>query len=189
MPSEAAIESRVIRNRASVLGLGDSVYIRRCRMGPDHGVADLVILPQSGRHKLIIVEAKQVSSVDSKIKVVGQLLMYYAGALELGLQGVRLLQRYAVEHHRYAQSQHRSSLKAISGGLTPAGAAWAALRKGRRLRPDNIRLVAALDSDPGVVLKQALVALSEHHGLEVGVISIAGRNNLRLWMPGQGAPE
>jgi len=189
MPSEASIESRVIRNRASVLGLGESVYIRRCRMGPDHGVADLVILPQDGRHKLVIVEAKQVSSVDAKIKVVGQLLMYYAGALELGLQGVRLLQRYAVDHHRYARSQHRSSLKAISGGLAPAEAAWAALRKGRRLRPDNIRLVAALDSDPGIVLKQALSALGEHHGLEVGVITIAGRNKLRLWMPGQEASE
>jgi hypothetical protein len=67
-------------------------------MGPDHGVADLVILPQNGRHKLVIVEAKQVSSADAKIKVVGQLLMYYAGALEFGFQGVRLLQRYALEH-------------------------------------------------------------------------------------------
>ncbi len=183
------MESRVIRNRASVLGLGDSLYIRRCRMGPDHGVADLVILPQNGRHKLVIVEAKRVSSVDAKIKVVGQLLMYYAGALEFGLQGVRLLQRYAVEHQAYAQSQHRSSLKAISGGLEPAEAAWAALQKGRRLRPDNIRLVAALDSDPGIVLKQALIALGEHHGLEVGVISIAGKNNLRLWRPGQETSE
>ena len=189
MPSEASIESRVIRNRAQVLGLGESVYIRRCRMGPDHGVADLVILPQNGRHKLVIVEAKQVSSVDAKIKVVGQLLMYYAGALEFGLQGVRLLQRYALEHRPYAQSRHRSSLKAISGGLTPVETAWAALRKGRRLRPDNIRLIAALDSEPGEVLKQALIALGEHHGLEVGVITVAGRNKLRLWTPGQGASE
>ena len=95
MPNEAAIETRVIRNREKILGIGDSLYIRRCRMGPDYGVADLVFLPQGGKHKLVIVEAKQASSADAKIKVVGQLLMYYAGALELGLAGVRLLKDYA----------------------------------------------------------------------------------------------
>ena len=88
MPNEAAIETRVMRNREKILGIGESLCIRRCRMGPDYGVADLVFLPQGGKHKLVIVEAKQASSADAKIKVVGQLLMYYAGALELGLAGM-----------------------------------------------------------------------------------------------------
>jgi len=155
MPSEAAIETRVIRNRESVLGIGASLYIRRCRMGPDYGVADLVFLPQRGKHKLVIVEAKQASSADATIKVVGQLLMYYAGALELGLAGVRVLKNYAAANSAYAASRHRSSVRAITGGVSSPEVGWAALRKGRRLRPENIRLVAALDADPGVVLKSA----------------------------------
>ena len=108
MPGEASIENSVIRNRESVLGIRDSLYIRRCRMGPGFGVADLVILPQRGKHKLIIVEAKQASSADAKIKVLGQLLMYYAGALEFGLSGVRLMQQYAVKRHAHARSHHKS---------------------------------------------------------------------------------
>ena len=187
MPSEAAIETRIMRNREKILGIGGSLCIRRCRMGPDYGVADLVFLPQGGKHKLVIVEAKQASSADAKIKVVGQLLMYYAGVLELGLAGVRLLRDYAAANPKYANSRHRSSIRAITGGTSSPEAGWAALRKGRRLRPDDIRLVAALDSDPGVVLKSALTALFDHHGLEVSVISVVGRNNLRLWQPGRGA--
>jgi hypothetical protein len=185
MPGEASIEHSVIRNRESVLGIRDSLYIRRCRMGPGFGVADLVILPQRGKHKLIIVEAKQASSADAKIKVLGQLLMYYAGALQFGLSGVRLLQQYAVKRHAHARSHHKSSLKAISGGVTPPEAAWARLQKGRRLRPDNIRLIAALDSEPGSTLKHAIAALGEHHGLAVDVVSVMGRDDLHLWHPGQ----
>ena len=186
MPGEASIENSVIRNRGAVLGLPDSLYIRRCRMGPGFGVADLVILPQRGKHKLVIVEAKRASSADAKIKVLGQLLMYYAGALEFGLSGVRLLRRYAVERHAHARSHQRSSLKAISGGITPPEAAWAALRRGRRLRPDNIRLIAAMDCEPGIALRHALTALDQHHGLDVGVVSMMGRDDLKLWLPGKG---
>lgn len=186
MPGEASIENAVIRYRASVLGLSDSLYIRRCRIGPGFGVADLIILPQQGKHKLVVVEAKQASSADAKIKVVGQLMMYYAGALEFGLRGVRLLRRYAVDHHASARSRHRSSLKAISGGVTPPQEAWAALCEGRRLRPDNIRLIAALGSEPGTALKHALTALADHHGLDVGVVSVLARNDVRLWTPAEG---
>ena len=185
MPGEASIENSIIRNRASVLRLPDSLYVRRCRMGPGFGVADLVILPQRGKHKLVIVEAKQASSADAKIKVLGQLLMYYAGALEFGLGGVKLLRRYAVERHRTARSHTRSSLKAISGGVTPPDAAWAALQKGRRLTPGNVRLVAALDTEPGDTLKRALDALTNSHGLHIDVVSVLGRNDLRVWSPGQ----
>jgi hypothetical protein len=76
-------------------------------------------------------------------------------------------------------------LKAISGGITPPEAAWASLRRGRRLTPGNVRLIAALDSEPGNALRHALAALGEHHGLDVDVVSVMGRDNLRLWRPGQ----
>lgn len=183
MPGEASIEMRLIRHRQSILGIRDSLYVRRCRIAPGFGVADLVILPQRGKHKLVIVEAKQASSADARIKVVGQLLMYYAGALQMGLRGVRLLRQYAVERYAAAQSTRRSSLKAIAGGSMAPEDAWATMSMGRKLRPDNIRLIAALDAKPEPTLKQALSALANHHGLSVGVVSTLGRNDVRLWTP------
>ena len=84
MASETFIENNVIRNREKVLGVRDSLFLRSARIGRGFGIADLFILPQRGPHRIIVVEAKQSSSADAKIKVIGQLLMYYAGALELG---------------------------------------------------------------------------------------------------------
>lgn len=185
MTSEASIENSVIRNRGRALGLTDSLYIRRCRIGPGFGVADLVILPQRGRHKVVLVEAKQATSADARIKVLGQLMMYYAGALHWGLGGVRQLQKYAVEDYGSARSTSKSSLKAISGGVTPPEAAWARLQKGRKLTPANIRLVTALDTLPGPAMKQSLETLARHHGLQIDVVSVLGRDVLDVWHAGR----
>ncbi len=67
MASETLIENNLIRNREQILGVRDSLFIRRTRIGPGFGVADLIILPQRGPKKLIIVEAKRSSSPDAKI--------------------------------------------------------------------------------------------------------------------------
>jgi hypothetical protein len=184
MARETFIENNVIRNRERVLGIRDSLFLRRSALGRGFGVADLVILPARGRHRLVIVEAKQATSPDAKIKVLGQLLMYYAGALEFGARGLRLMRQYAALHPREARSRRRKSLKALSGGLTPPDEAWAELRKGRKIRPEQIALYAALDSKPGPALTSALSAMSRHHGLDVGVISVLGKDNLTIWRPG-----
>ena len=185
MSREAFIENNVIRNREVALGLRDALFIRRSRIGRGYGTADLVFLPGRGRHRLVIVEAKQASSADTKIKVVGQLLMYYAGALQLGARGIRLMKQFAAHHERLARSLRPVSLKMLSGGLTPPDAAWAELCKGRRLQPDQVGLYAALDSPPGVALRGALRELAQHHGLTIGVVSVLGRDHLELWHPHQ----
>ncbi len=71
MQRETFIENNIIRNRERMLGIRDAVFIRRSRVGRGFGIADVVFLPARGPHKLVIVEAKQGTSVDSKIKVVG----------------------------------------------------------------------------------------------------------------------
>jgi hypothetical protein len=183
MASETLIENNLIRNRERILGVRDSLFIRRTRIGPGFGVADLIILPQRGPKKLIIVEAKRSSSPDAKIKVVGQLLMYYAGVLELGSRGIRLMRSFAVEQPRETRSRNKVSLKAWAGGITPPALAWAEVCKGRRLRPDQVGLVAALDSRPGETLTSVLSVLKQEHGLEISVVSVLGRDNLELWRP------
>ncbi len=75
------------------------------------------------------------------------------------------------------------SLKAWAGGITPPSLAWAEVRKGRRLRPEQIGLVAALDARPGETLKNVLSVLNRDHGLEISVVSVLGRDKLELWRP------
>lgn len=116
MPSrETFVENNVIRNREAALGIRDALLVRRSRIWPGHGVADPVFLPQRGRHRLVIVEAKQASSPDAKIKVIGQLLMYDAGVLNLGSRWLRLMRRYAVDHPRAVRSRRPTPGKALSG--------------------------------------------------------------------------
>jgi len=142
-----------------------------------------LILPERGPRRLIIVEAKRCLSGDAKIKVVGQLLMYYGGALELGTRGLRLLRRFAVKHPRATRSRRPKSLKSLTAGVSPPELAWAELRKGRILRPNQIVLVAALDDRPGPKMKQALSTLLEHHALNIAVVSVLGPNQLVVWRP------
>lgn len=180
---ETFIENNVIRHREAVLGVRDALFVRRCRIWPGHGIADLVFLPQRGAHRLVIVEAKQASSPDAKSKVIGQLLMYYAGALNFGSRGLRHVRRYAVDHARASRSRRPTSGKVLSGGLTPPQAAWTELGKGRRIRPDQIALYAALDVEPSPGLKRTLTLLSREHDLDVGVVSVLARDELQLWRP------
>jgi len=181
VPKETFIENNVIRNRERSLGIRDAVYIRRCRIGRGYGTPDVVFFPSRGPYRIAVVEAKQVASVDSKINVVGQLLMYYAGALQLGARGVRLMRRFATDHPRAATSLKPKSLKMLSGGLSPPDVAWKELCKGRSVKPDQVRLYVALNSEPGVALKGALSELSRHHNLNIGVVSVHKRDDLNVW--------
>ncbi len=186
MGRERFIENNVIRNRHTIFGAGDLPFIRRSRIGLGFGVADLVLLPTTGPYRMIIVEAKQGASVDSKSKVIGQLLMYYAGALRLGYMGLRLMKSYAENNARSARSLRPVSLLMLNRGLGPPTEAWRALCSGRRLRPNRIAFYAALDSQPGPSLTAALSELSQHHGLNIGVISVLGVDDVRIWRPVRG---
>jgi hypothetical protein len=135
---------------------------------------------------MIIVEAKEGSSIDSKSKIIGQLLMYYAGALRLGYAGLRLMRHYAETNSRSARSLRPVSLLMLNGGIGPPAEAWRSLCKGRRLRPGCIALYAALDSEPSTALKAALAELAEHHRLNIGAISVLGADRISIWRPNLG---
>jgi hypothetical protein len=183
MGRERFIENNIIRNRSTIFGAGDLPFIRRSRIGLGFGVADLVLFPSNGPYRMIIVEAKQASSADSKSKVVGQLLMYYAGALRLGYTGLRMMRSYAESQPRSARSLRPISLLMLNGGQGPPAEAWRSLCRGRRLQPNRIALFAALDSEPGSSLKAALSELAEHHDLSIGVISVLKADDIRTWQP------
>ena len=63
-----------------------ALAIRNFRVADTSGAVDVCLIPQSGPFRVVLGEAKAASAPDAGSKVVGQLLMYYAGALTLGSQ-------------------------------------------------------------------------------------------------------
>ena len=177
MAAEWVIENNVIRNRVQ-LGYAKSLYIRRCRAGRGFGIVDVILLPDTGPHRIVLVEAKQSNSIDSQAKVIGQLLMYYAGMLHFGLRGLRYLREFASTQPKRARNLSPKLLKSLTGGITPPDAAWAAMQQGRKLNPRQIALLIALDGRPTVGLTKTLAT---HHDLDIGVVSVLGRDKIEVW--------
>lgn len=182
MTTERFIENNVIRNR-DLLGYRDSLYIRRCRAGRGFGIVDVMILPLRGPHRLVLVEAKQIKSIDSSSKVIGQLLLYYSGALQFGARGVRMLRDFASKYPVRARSMSNKLLKTLSGGISPPDDAWREFQKGHKISPKQIGLFIALNGNPSEGLKSSLETLFEHHGLEIGIVSVHERDKLSIWKP------
>jgi hypothetical protein len=180
MVSERYIENNVIRNR-DILGYADSTFVRRCHIGKGYGIADLLIFPNKGQHRVVIVEAKKSTSSDATGKVLGQLLLYYTGIRQVGLHGVRLMKNHAVKKNASSRSQNPISLKMLSGGISPPSEAWKVLQKGRKLKPDQIAMFVAIDGPPSDSLKAAVDLLSSEHNLKVGIISLMNLDELEIY--------
>jgi hypothetical protein len=188
MASERVIENNVIRNHA-VLGFTNAPFIRRCRAGRGYGVVDLLFLPSDGPHDVVLIEAKRASSADAMAKVVGQLLLYRAGLSRFGSDGLQLLRQFAVNQPQKARSQTPKLLKALSGGITPPEAAWAAVQSGERVQKSRIALWIALDAQPPAGLKDVVAMLASEHSLQIGIVSVLGRDKLEMWSPSNHAPR
>jgi hypothetical protein len=123
--------------------------------------------------RLVLIEVNRHDAPDAAAKMIGQLLMYYAGALEIGQVDLGRLQAYArnttgQKPPRYVSAQevcrepgtkHRPSIVA----------AWDDLHRGDKLRPEGIHLYIALD---GLPPPSALMSLETLHkqGIKIGVI-------------------
>lgn len=164
---EARIENAIIENPGA-LGFPTARAIRRCRIGEPCGLVDVVLLPRSRSVDLVLIEAKATGATDATSKVVGQLLMYYAGALTLGSEGLRSLRRYARDHVFDARGLRKISPKALTGGLSPPHLAWEALRAGTPMSPRRVQLYVGLDGAPRPALLEVISVLRKHHGLSIG---------------------
>lgn len=182
MATERFIENNVIRNQAS-LGFSEAPVIRRCRAGRGYGIVDLLFLPASGAHDIVLVEAKRASSPDALAKVVGQLLLYRAGLSRLGSAGLKRLRRFATSDPARARSLSPKYLKRLSGGVTPPETAWEVMQRGERIRKNRIALWIALDATPPAGLMEVLRMLAHDHSLPIGIISVLALDAMKLWSP------
>jgi hypothetical protein len=172
---EAAVILKLARLDRSYVG---ARIIRRMRVDVDCGTVDVMLFPpESSPHKLVLVEAKSVRASDSASKVVGQLLMYYAGALRLGQDGLEHLRRHAVLPKAIDITQRppgfTSAQKVTAVPVrTPERkqVAWDRLHNGTKLQPKDIALFVALDGRPKPSLCQVIERLFESHKIDIGVV-------------------
>lgn len=86
----------------------------RAKLGREgFGAVDLLLLPETGLHRLVLVEVKHSNSADTPGRLVGQLLAYYLAALRLGSEGLELLREFARQPRAHEAST--KSLQMMSG--------------------------------------------------------------------------
>lgn len=172
---ETAIENAIIA-RPDLLGFSGANAIRNLRIAQESGAVDVVLLPQKGSTRLVLIETKVATAADANGKVVGQLLMYYGGALTMGLDGVERLRQFARNFQNEAESIERKSpqkvLLRVSGERFPNPIAMDRLTKGTRLTPKEIALFIAVDNQPHHTLLPLLQKLRKFHKIRIGLIVV-----------------
>ena len=155
------------------LGYPDALVIRNCRVPSVMGCPDVVMLPRSGPHRIVLIEAKAAKAKDAASQVVGQLLMYYGGALTLGSIGLEHYLEYAARNPDQAKDHRRTSVAALAGKLYRKGAGDGPLIQGKPLDPGEIGLFIAMDQQPHPSLMPTLAALRLHNGIQIGVLVVS----------------
>lgn len=172
---ETAIEDAIIA-RPDLLGFSGANAIRNFRLADKSGAVDVVLLPQDGSLRMVLVEAKVATAADANPKVIGQLLMYYAGALMMGRDGVEILQQFARNYQNEALSIPRKSpqkvLLKVSGKRYTNLDAMDRLTNGTRLIPKEIALFIAVDNQPHHTLQPLLQMLHKFHDIRIGLIVV-----------------
>jgi hypothetical protein len=146
---EQVIEDQVVKN-LRWFGYEGAAWIRRAKLGREgFGSVDLLLLPEAGRHRLVLVEVKHEGSRDTPGRLIGQLLAYYLAALRLGSEGLECLRRFS-ETDR-AHDTRGKSLQMLSGlgkGCKPRD--LEALRAGVKLTPSEVALLIVWGKDAEV---------------------------------------
>jgi len=172
---ETAIEDAIIE-RPDLLGLSGANAIRNIRVADESGAVDVVLLPQEGSTRLVLIETKVATAPDANGKVVGQLLMYYAGALMMGLNGVEQLRQFArnfqSEAHRIERKSPQKVLLKVSGKRYTNLKAMDLLKKGTPLTPKEIALFIAVDNEPHHTLQPLLKMLQDFHDICIRLIVV-----------------
>ncbi len=167
MGREEQIDDQVIRN-LSWFGYEGALWIRRAKLGREgFGAVDLLLLPATGPHRVVLVEVKHAKSSDTPGRLVGQLLAYYLAALRLGADGIKRLCDFAREPRAHGIGS--KSLQMMSGlGAGSKHKDLEALRSGKQLAPDEVALIIVIGTD------------------KVGVDSRESFGDLRAWLRSTG---
>ena len=96
MGREQVIQDQIVGN-LRWFGYDGASWIRRATLGREgFGSVDLLLLPEGGPHRLVLIDVKHAGSKDTPGRLVGQLLAYYLASLRLGSDGLVCLRRFAL---------------------------------------------------------------------------------------------
>jgi len=169
---ESIIEEAIMKNPGE-LGYAEALAIRNVRIAPVAGRIDVLLLPTKGKKRLVLVETKQSAASDAASKVAGQLLMYYAGALNLSTSGLDIIRDFIIEYPDEAWSKGWISAQRMCDGLSK-DAAWKLMQnpKNKRLSPAEIDLFIAVDGTPKQSLIDIVDMLNTHHQLGIKLATV-----------------
>ena len=168
---ERVIENAVIKCPEILhLDYVKSSAIRNLRLHPDKsaGRVDVLLIPKSGEHKLVLVECKVFSAKDAGDKCVGQLLKYLAFALRVGDKAIEKLRDFSIASEAEASSEQKITPKRIMNARSLADTRdyWS---QGNTLDPSQVGLFLALDGPPKNTLT-LIVETLKHFGLQIGIV-------------------
>ena len=169
--TENQIEEVVWQN-ADKLGYRSAYAIRNVRIGPEQGHVDLALFPRIGKKKIVLVEVKRSTAEEAKCKVVGQIIMYLTGALQLSPGGIQLYRNYARNNAKAALAINKTTAMQITGASS-VKEAWDIVCKGTPVRPDQIALYIASDGPPRPQVVKAIDLLAECYGLHIGFLKVS----------------
>jgi hypothetical protein len=176
---ETPIEDAIIAH-PDLLGFPSALAIRNFRVADKSGAVDVVLIPPENESiRLVLVETKSARAADAACKVVGQLLMYYAGALTFGSNGVSILRQFASKFPDLALTEGRTSPQKViyhlTGNRHSNNRCFEMLTEGTpRLLPTEVALFVALDDKPHRVLVPLLQMLRTVHSVHIGLVVAKG---------------
>jgi hypothetical protein len=146
MGREQLIEDQIIAN-LPWFGYRGASWIRRVKLGREgFGAVDLLLLPESGRHRVVLIEVKHADSKDTPGRLVGQLLAYYLACLRLGAEGLDCLRTFA--NGPDAHHTRGKSLQMLSGlGRGSKHQDLQRLRSGDPITPEQVALLIVIGTD------------------------------------------
>lgn len=172
---ETHIEDAII-DHPGRLGFPRATAIRNYRIANEEsGAVDLILFPKRGPFRVVLVEAKVATAADAGSKVVGQLLMYYGGALTLGLDGIDILRKFAEDPslaHTIPRTSPQKVVREVLKERCTNNQAFKKLQKGHRLIPKDVALFVALNNDPHHVLPPLIRMLRKSHRLDISLVLV-----------------
>ena len=109
------------------------------------GMPDVLLLPQAGPHRLVIVEAKRSTSTDASTgEVVEQLLKYFAECVRFGSEGLVLLTKFIIRKPSRAHDKEKVRPMDLVTDGTESPQVYSRMFKGETLTPEEIGLFTAL---------------------------------------------
>jgi hypothetical protein len=163
-----------IERNPALIGYANALALHQVQVGNQSGYVDLVLLPPNSDTKIVLVEAKRVEDSRASADVIGQLLKYYAHALQLTSNSVERYRHFATHSAKHGRPSRLISLRTVFGA-TSLQAAQDEASQGEKLTPNNIALVIALDAyAPKLAsrLIEAAKALHNHHQIPLSVIVV-----------------